>query len=193
MPSPELLSGAITMLLGAAGALIGAVLLWKFWAFPRIRGWIFDQGSAKLKAWIDDIVQHPEGAEAERMARMSGVLFAHLMVGITEQLSTKEGREVWSPIWQVVREHVMGAVFATWGHILQDLQNKGMESGIGGAFQVPDFIGGIAQKMFPGVDPKQLLQAASWLTKLGGDGNGTSFSSPGPSQPAHSRGGMGEL
>lgn len=195
----DLLRGAIDMLLGGLGALIGAFLLWKLYALPKINRWVFDQGSAKLKTWIEDVIEHPDQEGGQQIGRLAGVAFAYILQGVAEDLQSKEGRERWAPIIETIEQHIRQSIFATYGHLLNKLTQEGEGTGLPGALNVPPFIAGMAQKMMPGVDPGQLLQLVQWLSRMsggapgGGPGSSSSYGptpQPGPSRGGRSNGGV---
>lgn len=179
-----LFQALITMGLGALGALLGAILLWKYWALPKISSWITNEGSSKLRGWLAKILEHPDGPEAQEVGKLTGVAFAYALQGLEEMATTQEGRERLKPILAVIQEHISQSIFATWGHILEKLREKGEGMpGLPGLQDLPPEILGIAGKMFPGVDMKQALGLLSFAQRFtGGPGSGAS----GPGNGSHS-------
>lgn len=185
-----LLQALLTMGLGAFGALMGAIVLWKFWALPKISSWITNEGSTKLRAWMEKVVEDPEGDEAQQIGRLTGVAFSYAIQGLEELASTKEGRERLGPLMEMVQEHIQQSIFATWGHILRKLQESGQGMG-GEGFGVPDELMGIGEKLLPkgfkdaGIGLPQVLKIASFLGRFKG-GNGSGAQSPlGPGSEAY--------
>lgn len=179
------------MILGGIGALLAAFLLWKGYALPKINKWILEEGSTKMRAWITNVIEHPDGEDGQQIGRLSGVAFAYIMQGIMNDLSTKEGRERWTPIFEAAQTHIQQSIFATFGHLLQKYSDSGDQSGLPQALDLPPFVAGIASKLMPGVDPKQLLQMLSWLSRLqGGSTGGLTSLLPSGSPSGDRRGGQ---
>lgn len=171
--------------LGALGALLGAILLWKFWALPKISHWITSEGSTKLKEWLASVVEDPEGESAKEIGKLTGVVMAYGLQGMQELFSTKEGRERLAPIMEVIQEHIQQSIFATWGHILGRLKNAGESIPGMDASMIPPELLGLGEKIMPkgfrdaGIGLPQMLNLASFLTKFKIGGNAGDVSSTG--------------
>ena len=178
----------MTLGLGALGALFGAIVLWKFWALPKISNWITNEGSSKLRAWVEKVIDQPDGEEAQQIGRLTGVAFSYAIQGLEELAGTKEGRERLKPLLEVVQEHIQHSIFATWGHILNRLKEGGEDMpGLPG-LELPPEIMGMAGKMFPGVDMGQILGLMKFLGKFSGNGSGGASSLLPSSGPQSLRG-----
>jgi len=178
-----LVQALLTMGLGALGALMGALILWKLYALPKISRWIIEQGSGRIKAWMAAVIKDPEGEEAQQIGRITGVAFSYALQGLEELASTKEGRERLAPLMEMVQAHIQQSIFATWGHILNKLKETG--EGVPGmdAFSIPPEILGMGEKMLPkglkdaGIGVSQLVKLAGFLSRYGGNGSSASPSS----------------
>jgi hypothetical protein len=161
----------LTMGLGALGALLGAIVLWKYWALPKISSWITNEGSSKLKGWLKKVVEDPDGAEAQQIGRLTGVAFSYALQGLDELASTKEGRERIKPLMEMLQEHIQQSIFATWGHLLAKLKEggEGLPAMPGGS--LPPEILGMAHKMFPGVDIGQMMGLMKFVSRFSGNGS----------------------
>jgi len=159
--------------LGALGAFFGAVLLWKWWALPKISSWITKEGSSKLRAWLEKVILHPDGDEGQQIGKLTGVAFSYALQGLDELASTKEGRERIKPLMEMLQEHIQQSIFATWGHLLQKLKEGGEGLPAMPGMSLPPEILGMANKMFPGVDIGQMMGLMKFVSKFGGPGEGT--------------------
>lgn len=185
MPLPWLFQALLTMGLGALGALLGAILLWKYWALPKISSWITNEGSSKLRGWLEKVISHPDGEEGTQIGKLTGVAFSYALQGLDELASTKEGRERIKPFMEMLQEHIQQSIFATWGHILNKLKEGG--EGMPGlpGMDLPPEILGMANKMFPGVDIGQLMGLMKFVGKFSGNGSGDGLSSSSPGPQGH--------
>ena len=168
----------VTMAFGALGALMGAVVLWKFWALPKISGWITNEGSTKLRAWLKHVIEDPAGEDAAQIGKLTGVAMSYALQGIEELATTEEGQKRLAPLLEIVQGHIEKSIFATWGHILRKLQESGSEiaGGAGGELGLPPEALGMASKLIPksmrdaGISVPQIIQLAQMLSRLGGGG-----------------------
>ncbi len=181
-----LLSSLVSLGLGALGALLGAILLWKFYALPKINRWILQEGSSKLRAWMQEVVEHPDGEQGKAIGQLTGVAFSYALQGLQELAMTKEGRERIAPLMEMLQQHIEQSIFATWGHILQKLRETGGSMpGVAGA-GIPDEFLGLGDALIPkalkaqGVDLPGLMKLAGMLQGFSkGNGNGGSWGSSG--------------
>ena len=168
-----------TMLLGGLGALIGALILWKLYALPKINRWIIEQGSAKIREWMNAVVEDPEGIQAQQVGKLTGVAFAYGLQGLEQLVSTKEGRERLGPFLEIIQTHIEQSIFATWGHILNKLKEKGADMGMDASGIPPELLG-IGETLIPkkfkeaGIGVPQIMNIAGWLSQFKGNGSGAS-------------------
>lgn len=178
------------MALGAFGALLGALFLWKLYALPKISKWIIEQGSGRLKAWMAAVLDDPEGDEAQQVGKLTGVAFSYALQGLDELVSTKEGRERIAPFMEMVQQHIEQSIFATWGHILQKLKDSGDGMpGMAGT-GIPSEMLGLGDKLLPkalkdnGIGIPQIMKIAGMLGMFNG-GNGSGGQSLLPAGPGN--------
>ena len=183
MALTELLRTGATLLVGGLGALIGALLLWKYYALPKISRWIVEQGSGRIQAWLSAVIEHPDGEEGKQVGRMAGVAFSYILDGLEELVSTTEGHERLKPIMEVVQQHISQSIYASWGHILEKLREGGEGLPSIPGVSLPPEILGMAGKMFPGIDMNQALGLLKWAGPLlhPESGNGSGAKSSGSS------------